>query len=101
MHSTAAAVQSRSLGVQQRQAAHLLHHVKGLPAGLCCTCSLLLPQQAHRLSHLGLYEHLAATHVQVAQLWVCLHYHDSCHSELCSCCQTRYHDKRIQLHPTP
>lgn len=94
LHSTAAAVQSSSLGVQQRQAAHLLHHVKGLPAGLCCTCSLLLPQQAHCLPHLGLYEHLAATHVQVAQLWVRLRHRNSllqqardtaCYSRLASC----------------
>ena len=70
VHSAAATQQGSSLGLQQRQAAHLLHSVKGLSAGLYCSACLLLPQQAHRLPHQCLNQCFAANHVNVAKLCV-------------------------------
>ena len=72
MHNLAAAQQSYSLRLQQRQAVQVVHCIKGLLGCQHSPTPLLLPQQADCLPHEGMQVGLCANQVQVAQLWLCL-----------------------------
>lgn len=73
----AAAQQGSGLGLQQGEAAYLLHHLKCLPGSLHCTSWLLLPQQTERLAHESIDERLSAPRIQVAHLCMRLQHHAS------------------------
>lgn len=66
VHSAAVAQQGSGLGLQQGQAAQVVHHLKGLPGSPHCTSRLLLPQEADRLAHEGVNEALSVRCVQAA-----------------------------------